>query len=334
MRKILLDDSKNYYKTNMHCHSTFSDGNMTTADLKKHYAEKGYSAVVFSDHEHLIDNSYLTDNNFLAVTACEVAVKEFKEISALEKRDMKVAHFNFIAKEPSNIDTPCYNSVYDHYIKDFYRSKIVHSCGEYAREYSAEGINDIIREANEKGFLVQYNHPRWSLENACDYLKYEGLWAVEIYNHSANLWGIYEYDINTYDDFLRSGQRIACTMGDDNHEISYTCGGYTMVNAAELNYTSFIEALEKHNFYSSNGPEIKGLFVENGMAHLKFRGGEYAVMSTKGRRTERTMAKSPDGVNEVSFKILECDGYVRFDVVDKYGRRANTNAYFVDELPV
>ena len=332
MKKILLDDKKNFYKTNMHCHSTFSDGKMTVEELKAHYTANGYSAIVFSDHEHLIDNSHLNDENFLAITGCEIAVKEFTELSTLKKLDMKVAHFNFIAKEASNVDTPCYNSNYDHFINDKICDRIVHSCGEYEREYTWEGIRKIIKEANEKGFLVQYNHPRWSLENARDYLNYEGIWGVEIYNYSTDKTGLYEYDINVYDDFLRDGHRIACTMGDDNHNIESTCGGYVMINAEKLEYGAIIDALEKHRFYSSQGPKITSLYVEDGTACLKFSGGEYAVMSTKGRRVDKQLAENPGGENEVRFKIFEDDFYIRFDVVDKYGKRANTNAYFLDEI--
>ena len=90
----------------------------------------------------------------------------------------KQCHFNLYAKEPSNVDTPCYNPVYDHYVNDDIKDLIVHTCGEYKRVYSAEGIDEIIRIANEKGFLVSYNHPTWSLENETDYLSYKGLWAV------------------------------------------------------------------------------------------------------------------------------------------------------------
>ena len=198
MRKILLDENKNFYKANLHCHSTKSDGNMTVEEIKDHYMKNGYSVIAFTDHEHLIDNSYLTDDKFLAITSCEIAIKEIQSLSTMTKRDMKVCHLNLYAKESSNIDTPCYNSVYDHFVNDEIKDIIVHNCGEYQREYSPEKINEIIKIANEKGFLVSYNHPRWSLENAVDYLKYEGLWAVEIYNNECNYSGIYEYDINSY----------------------------------------------------------------------------------------------------------------------------------------
>ncbi len=330
MKKILLSEDKNFYKANMHCHSTKSDGEMTVEELKEHYKANGYSVIAFTDHEHLIDNSHLNDENFLAITACELAIKEFKNLSTLKKTDMKVCHLNLYAKNPSNTDTPCYNSQYDHYKDNVEEGSIVHTCGEYEREYSAEGINDIIEKANAGGFLVSYNHPRWSLENAADYLGYKGLWGVEIYNHSCAINGYYEYDINAYDDFLRSGQKIACVAGDDNHSYADTCGGYTVINAESLKYKDIINALENHNFYTSFGPVIKSLYIEDNVAHITYEKGEYAVISTKGRRVEKQPAKNPEGENTAHFKIFPNeDVYVRFDVADKFGRRANTCAYFL-----
>lgn len=333
MKKILLDPAKPFYKANLHCHSTLSDGIMSPERLKDFYGANGYSILAITDHEHLINNSHLNDENFLTITAAEMAIKEFADVSTLVKHDMKVCHLNFYARRPDMIDTPCYNSVYDHYVNDLNRHLIVHSCGEYERKYSAEAICEMIRIANEKGFLVSYNHPGWSLENATDYLGYKGIWGVEIYNHSVYNKGQWEYYITAYDDFLRSGQRIACTANDDNHGEGSVCGGWTMINADRLEYGAVIEAMEQHRLYASTGPIIHGLYVEGDKAVLRFEKGTYAVMSTKGRRVEKKMANVPGGVSEVSFTILrDKDIYIRFDVVDEHGCRANTCAYFIDQL--
>lgn len=333
MKRILLSKDKNFYKANMHCHSTKSDGAMTVEEIKAHYKANGYSVVAFTDHEHLIDNSYLNDENFLAITACELAIKEFKHMSTLKKTDMKVCHLNLYAKDPSNVDTPCYSSSYDHFKSNVDEKTIVHTCGEYEREYSAEKISEMIKTANDRGFLVSYNHPRWSLENATDYLGYKGLWGVEIYNHSCMLSGHYEYDINAYDDFLRDGQKIACVAGDDNHNITDTCGGYIMINAEKLRYEDIVRALENHDFYTSCGPVIKNLFIEDNVAHITYENAEYACISTKGRRVEKQTAQNPNGENTAHFKIFPNeDVYVRFDVADKFGKRANTCAYFLSDI--
>ena len=102
--------------------------------------------------------------------------------------------------------------------------------------------------------------------------------------------------------------------------------------AENLEYNEIIDAMENHNLYASMGPEIKELYVEDNKAYLTFSKGEYAVMSTKGRRVKLMMAEVPDDVNKVEFEILPSDGYIRFDVVDKKGKRANTCAYFLEDI--
>jgi len=332
VKKILLDKNKNYYKANLHCHSTKSDGEMSVEEIKEHYKKNGYSIVAYTDHEHLLDNSYLNDDEFLAITACEVAIKEFPELSTLVKTDMKVAHLNFLAKDPKNTDTPCYNSVYDHFVKDWFKDEIVHTCGEYERVLTHEGISEMIKIANEKGFLVTYNHPNWSLQNATDYIGYKGLWAVEVYNHESCCSGRIEYDIHSYESFLRAGQQIACVAADDNHNIHSTCGGWVMINADKLDYDTIFNAMENHDMYSSFGPEIKELYIEDDSAYLTFEKGEFALMSTLGRRVSKKIAQNPDGENKVAFNILPTDGYIRFDVVDEKNRRAHTCAYNISDL--
>ena len=55
-------------------------------------------------------------------------------------------------------------------------------------------------------------------------------------------------------------------------------------------------------------------------------------MSTAGRRTDRKLAFETDHINEVSFKFIDDDIYFRITVVDEFGKRANTCAYFVKDL--
>ncbi|MBR5308292.1 MAG: hypothetical protein IKU43_05940 [Clostridia bacterium] len=333
MKKVLLDSSLNYYKANLHGHTTESDGVMTPAEVKKLYKNEGYSVIAFTDHEHLIDNSYLNDDGFIALTACEVAIKEFPTMSTLVKTDMKVCHLNFISKRADNVDTPCYSSVYDHFWNEGNKDKIVHSCGEYERVHSGAGISEMIDIANKKGFLVTYNHPRWSLENATDYLGYKGLWAVEIYNTAVNRDGIYEYDINIMDDFLRKDMPIGCVAADDSHNNAHLFGGWVMINTDDFTYDGIIRALESYNFYASTGPEIKSLVIEDNKAILTYVGGEYATISCRSRRSKLIKAENADGENVAVFDILpDKDGYVRFDVVDGKGRRANTNAYLCADI--
>lgn len=337
MKKVLLDNSKKFYKGNMHCHSNLSDGYFSPSELKELYKAKGYSFLAITDHEHFNNHSYLDDNDFITITSAEYAIKEFPEQSTLKNYNMKVCHLNLYAKEQSNVFSVCYNSILDHFSKGEDREKIQKPDKDYDRVYGAAGINDIIKTANENGFFVCYNHPRWSLENYGDYSGYENLWGVEVFNKAVNVHGIYDYDINVVDDFHRDGKRVFVSCGDDNHNkkgpapTSDSFGAFVMVNAESLSYENIIDGLLKGNFYSSQKPFIYELYTEDDSVFVKCSPAKQISLSTRGRRSDFVMA-SDSLVEEAEFKIRPEDEYFRIDVMDENGFRADTQCYYINEL--
>ncbi len=85
-----------------------------------------------------------------------------------------------------------------------------------------------------------------------------------------------------------------------------------MINASALEYGAVMNALQEH------GPLIQDLYVEDNTAVLTFSQGDDAVMSTKGRRAKTCRANTPEGVSTVTFTVDATDGYVRFDVADRW----------------
>lgn len=327
--KILLDQNKPFFKANLHCHSTQSDGIHTVEELKRAYMAQGYSVIAFSDHEHLIDNSRLTDENFLAITACELAIKEFPLQSTLKNQAMRVCHLNLYALDAHNDLTPCYSVVADHYLNDDIK-RLIRTDGDYPREYSAKGINEIVRIAKERGFLVSYNHPTWSLENAVDYLAYENLFSVEIYNHSCVRAGRCD-DEHVLDDMLRDGKRIFCTAADDNHGADDRFGGWVQINAERLEYGTIMNALQAGNFYASTGPQIFSLTLDQDEVEIRTSPCAKISLSTFGRRAQAVYAKQGETLCVARFKVLKADKYFRLRVTDERGESAYTQAYFLDE---
>ncbi len=335
MRRVLIDDRLNFYKGNMHCHSTLSDGALSPEELKDAYKNKGYSFIAITDHDRLYSHKELCDENFLALTACEISIKQFPEQSTLVNQSMKVCHLNLYAKDMNNTADIFYSTLADHYSTPEDKAKLVEKFGDNHREYSEDGICDIIRRADENGFFVCYNHPRWSLENYSDYSKYDGVWGVEIFNTNVNIGGIYEYDINVFDDMLRSGKRIMASCGDDNHNkkgMRDSFGAFVMVNCDVLSYDSVISALLNGKFYVSSAPIIHSLYVENKKVYISCSDAEMITYSTAGRRAEAVFAEDGKLVGYAEFDIDESDGYFRLDVIDSRGRHANTQAYFISEI--
>ena len=54
MRKYLLPNEGQFYKANLHCHTTVSDGKLQPEIVKKVYKANGYSVVAFTDHDLML----------------------------------------------------------------------------------------------------------------------------------------------------------------------------------------------------------------------------------------------------------------------------------------
>lgn len=331
--KKLLDNGKKFFKANLHCHSTFSDGSWSVEKIKEEYTKRGYSVVAFTDHEHIISHSDLSDESFLALVGAEIAVKEFPEISSLVRQDMLVSHFNVYALDPTNVVSPCYEKRYDHYTTEEMRDMIKYD-GEYKREFSASGINAMLKIFREKGFLVSYNHPGWSLEDATRYLQYEGIDIVEIRNTSCEI-GARCDDEHVLDDMLRHGQKVFCMCADDNHNAhgsqEDSFGGWVCINADRLDYSAIITAIKNGDFYASTGPEIYSLTIQDGQVEIITSPVKSIGLITKGRRAPVIKAENGGLITRATFAVTGADGYFRIRITDAEGKRAYTQAYDLSE---
>ena len=206
--------------------------------------------------------------------------------------------------------------------------------GNEQKEYSAEGLNRLIEKARAAGFLVSYNHPTWSKEDASVYTNLRGLFAMEIYNNDAGVTGYDAYCPYVYEEMLRSGQRIGCIATDDTHNAGDLFGGFTMIYADSLTHANVIAALEKGDFYASRGPVIERLWYEGGMFNLVCSPAKMIAVSNSGRRRPAVSVRRDDscGLTFAQFPVQDTDLYVRFTVTDAEGRTANTRGYWREEF--
>ena len=194
MKKYLLPESGNFYKANLHCHTTVSDGSMTPEEVKAHYMANGYSIIAYTDHDVFLDRSGLAEEGFLPLNGFEA---EVDEKSGKPRGYGKTCHICFVAKDPGNLTIPFYHrSKYLFGNGEQYRDQMRfdETQPDYIREYTPECVNDMIRRGKEAGFFVTYNHPVWSLEDYSDYMAYEGMDAMEIMNYGCWLEGYMEYN--------------------------------------------------------------------------------------------------------------------------------------------
>ena len=333
--KILLDKNKEYFKANMHAHSNLSDGNWSVEKLKEEYKKRGYSIIAITDHEHLINHNHIDDEKFLTIPSCEMMIKEYPEYSSGTKQEMKVAHFNFYSLDKSAVTTPCYFEKFDVHTTSEIKKKTISSSIMRERVYSKECICQMIKTAKDEGYLVSYNHPTWSNESAIDYLRYEGVDFVEVYNNSCTkTLGLTE-DEHAFDDFLKSGKKVYCFCTDDNHnkkevDSPYfdSFGGWIQINADRLDYQTIMNALKEGSFYASTGAEIYSLTVDGDKVEISTSKAKRITLTTNGRKAQNLRAKEGEYLEKAEFTIKEDYEYIRITVEDEHGKKAYTQPYY------
>lgn len=339
MRKYLLPETGNFYKANLHCHTTCSDGTLTPEQVKDLYKRHGYSIVAYTDHNVLVDHSDLADEDFLPLLSFETDVTEPEFCNP-----RKTCHLCMISLEPKNKLILWHrNGRYRHgrssVTTEEMNALLDDSTPDYIRFYSKAGVNDMIKIAKENGYFVIYNHPYWSLERYPDFTAYKGMNAMEIINGSSIVAGYDDYNTQAYDDMLRTGHRISCIAADDNHNRHPEDSprfdsfiGATVIKADKLEYRTVTEALRNGNFYATTGPEIHELYVEGDKLYVKCSDAVKIMMNTGIRAANAAYPTDGGFVNEAEFQIKPGHGYVRITVKDARGECAYTNAYFVSDL--
>ncbi len=319
-RNYILPKDGNFYKANLHCHSTFSDGRFTVEKLKEIYMDKGYSIIAYSDHNTLTPHNELSDDKFLAINSIEIDFNEELSEKAPEYAYISTYHINFFSKDKDRTEFIPFDRVYDR-----------------------ENIKDIIRRANEAGFLVQYNHPRWSRQTMEDFCDLDGLFAFEVLNYGCetemhNGWADFEYEW-----FCKCGMKAAAVATDDNHNFSNditspyndSFGGWTMIKAPSLNYDDILAAMERKDCYASSGPEIHEIYVdaENGKEtiHVSCSGVSSLCIRSESRHTS-IVRSNADDITSHEATFDQGHKYFRIECIDSMGRKAMSRAFYTDEF--
>lgn len=302
MRKYLFNPDNKFYKANLHCHTTVSDGQFSPAETKRRYMEAGYSIIAFSDHDKVVPHPELMDENFIPLTAGEYSLNDRSD-KVHPWYTICTYHLNFISKDINNSDfLPWDKDLYDN-----------------------DSVNKIISAAGEMGYLCQYNHPRWSMQKAEDFLELKNIFAFEVYNTGSEfdmLCGDGEYE---YELYCREGGKCGVTANDDNHREIHQFGGFTMISLESLSYDNVINALENGEFYASTGPIIREAYIEDGVFHIETSPCKAIAVLSDTRQHGIVWGEN---LESADLKLDFDYKYLRIVVCDEKGHRAWTRAYF------
>ncbi|MBQ7293747.1 MAG: hypothetical protein IJW79_08400, partial [Clostridia bacterium] len=109
MKKYLLPEKGNFYKANLHCHTSVSDGSLTPEEVKEEYKSHGYSIVAYTDHDIMIDHDDLRDENFLPLLGYEMETTELLPYGNEPFPIKRSCHICLIARDRENAKQVCWH---------------------------------------------------------------------------------------------------------------------------------------------------------------------------------------------------------------------------------
>lgn len=317
MRDFLpLEGKKNWYKGNLHCHSTMSDGRFTPEQLAARYKENGYSFLAFSEHELYTDWENFNREDFIIIPAIE------------RSADNQKMNFHIHGIQGSS-----------EYRKNSKKEPLKHNMRlPYVAWEGKESVQQVIDELRDTGNLVMFNHPVWSKNELEDMLNVDGYFALEIFNYGCEEENKTGLSTIYWDSLLRRGKKVWGIATDDNHNRNYfdeapnewdSYGGWVCVKANELSRDAVSDALLHGSFYASSGPKIYNYGIRNGEAFVECSPVDRVYFISYDKRGYSRRNKAGGLITKATYPLSGSENYIRIECQDKNGKTAWTNPMFL-----
>ena len=300
----------NWYKGNIHTHTTESDGDAEPEKVTAWYRRHGYDFLVLSDHNHLTMLDYGQGKRRYK----RPLMIPGEEVSVRIEEGGKAIHVNGIGI--SRVVEPI-------------------DAGGVVETLQAN-VNAIL----DAGGIASINHPNFSWAfNHEEISQLTGASLLEIFNGHplVNVYGTLDkpgYE-EIWDNVLTSGNVIFGVATDDSHnykefslEHSNPGRGWIVVRAEELSQESIVEAMTTGNLYASTGIVLEALDITSEGVFLDvqpFRDQLYTIrfLGSGGR----VLQESVD--TEATYEFQGDEGYVRAVVLGSSGGKAWTQPVFI-----
>lgn len=279
----LFNNNLNWYKGNLHTHTTLSDGKVGVDECIELYKKAHYDFLAITDHNKIFKGK---DEKLLLLDSIEYDRNDFKTKRAY--------HITGIAIEEDPM---------------------------VEKAYTPQEIIDAIKRKNGLAIIA---HPAWSLLTHEDVFNLNNYTGMEVWN-SVSETDSCRGDSSNYIDVLASKGVVPLIFAvDDTHFYRKDLfGGYILVNSRSLDRESILENIRRGNFYCSQGPEIKQIYVEEGIIRVKTSPvSEIRFISDTFYSPDRISKREGEVVSEGEYKIRPTDTVVRIECVDAQGKKA------------
>ena len=216
----------------LHAHTTSSDGELAPEFLVRHYEWAGFDVLAITDH--WVRTDVPSTERLLVIPSVEVDVR----LDGSER----VAHLLALGVDAS-----------------FQRP---------TERYAT--IGEGIEWTTARGGAPYLAHPYWSGLTTPDLERCDGVLGLEVYNAGCELEVARGLSSVHWDDMLETGRAWLGIAADDSHHPGFDSGlAWTWVRASERSAEAVLAALARGAFYSSTGPVIEDVRVEDGRVEVR-----------------------------------------------------------------
>ncbi len=292
-----------FWRGNLHTHSTRSDGVLSPEEVCRRYRAEGYDFLALTDHfvglwgYPIVDTSKMRSADFTTILGAEL------HSGAMENGELWHILAVGLPLDFAPSDTPSF---------------VPHPAQETAAQIAGRAV--------AAGAFVAIAHPQWSGLTIGDGRALAPIaHAVEIYNHGCATGCDRPDGFALADQLLTEGHHLTLIATDDAHfsEPDHF-GGWTMVKSEANEPQALLAALKRGDFYSTTGPDLRDVRIENGMLVVECSAVSSIVAIGWG-----TGAKAVHGHSmtrgEVPLERLNNSPWVRAAVIDAAGKRAWSN---------
>lgn len=294
MKSLFLNKS-NWYKGNLHAHTTLSDGHLGPEEVMDIYQKAGYDFLAITDHRKPgKEGSY---KNMILLSGAEWDYGNNDQYP--------VYHILSIGTEQTLGLLPLYED-----------GSLPNKAGVDPQE-----IIDRIRKAGGIAILA---HPAWSVMNPQEMYSLRGLSGAEIFNSiSRTPWNADRSDSSLYFDMWASkGLCVPCVAADDSHFYNgEETQGFIMAHCDRLSPQDIEEALRNGNFYASQGPQFIDVQYDNDIVDITCSEDvERIIVYSNTAWVDQRIFEAPHG--KTRYQITDYDRYIRIELIDGKGHKA------------
>ncbi len=307
---------KQFYKGNIHTHTTKSDGDEDPIKVTEWYKAHGYDFLVLTDHNH---RTILDYGNEIETAETPLMIPGEEVTMNIQNNDVTVPiHINGIGIE-----------------------RVVEPIEVDGVVSTIQANIDSIKEA---GGIASINHPnyKWAY-TISDLIQVNGATAIEVFNgiHDTNVYGSKTRPSaeQIWDGILSSGKLIYGVAADDSHhyhdftpKMANPGRGWICVQADSLSEPSIMESIKNGDFYASTGVYLDELVNSNNTIKISINTEDDDPLNMPEYFTtitgyEGDILHETDSLN-VSYQLSKDARYARATIKSSEGFKAWTQPIF------